>query len=125
MHIQWFSRAEKEAIATIYPTNITINKAGSSKLETACAALVGLVDESKLVVIKPLDRNQAEDGSIEKDMLFPLSGGKTYTRVSSTDFVSEIGQLLHYDFNKGAKKFPCYFDDDEGALIIELGKEVK
>lgn len=124
MKINWFSRADKESIATIYQTNITINKPGSEKLLTAYAAYIGIDAEGKAVAIKPISKDQYDEGGFEKDMVFLLSGGKTYTRVSSTDFVEKIGETIGYDFSSGPKKFSCQFDDSEGMLIIDLKKEV-
>jgi hypothetical protein len=127
MKINWFSRADKESLATIYPTNITINKPGSEKLIEAYAAYIGIVKDEKLVAIKPVSKDVYDkEGGHSREMLFVLSGGKTYTRISSTDFVSRIGQVLGYDFAKdGSKKFSCQFDEGEGVLFIDLKKEVK
>ena len=35
-----------------------------------------------------------------EENMFVLSGGKSYVRVSSTDFVSKIGNLINHDFSK-------------------------
>jgi hypothetical protein len=125
MKINWFSRADKESVATIYPTNITINKPGSERLVSAYAAYIGIAQEEMKVAIKPLSKDQYDSGGFDKDMVFLLSGGKTYTRISSTDFVSKIGEMLNYDFASGPKKFSCQFDEGEGLLLIDLKKEVK
>ena len=97
---QWFSKSEKNAIATIYSTNITINKPGVDILANSYAVMLGL-DESNY-----------------KIALHPIS-------VSSTDFVSKIGNLINHDFSKKPLKYKCYYDQKENLLIIDLRKEIK
>jgi len=124
MHFEWFSRSDKESYATIYKTNITINKSGSSSLQSAYAAILGLDYENKLIAIKPIDKEKTEDGTLDKDMVFVLSGGDTYTRISSTDFVSKVSEITSYDYSTGKKKYLCHYDNKDKVLIIDLAKEV-
>lgn len=124
MNITWFSRADKESFVTIYKTNITVNKIGSSKIKDAYAALLGIDKDNKLIVLKPLGKDKVDEGTLDEDEVFILSGSPTYTRISSTDFVSEVSKLTSYDYSKGKKKYLCYYDNKEQALIIDLKKEV-
>lgn len=125
MMIQWFSKNEKMALATIYATNITINKVGLDLIGPAYACMLGLdVDDGK-IALQAVSKDRYDREEFPKDYLFVLSGGKTYTRISSTDFVSKVSDYLHYDFKEGQKKFECYFDHHENLLIIDLKKEVK
>ncbi|MBQ8142738.1 MAG: hypothetical protein IJ194_06250 [Bacilli bacterium] len=121
---QWFNKNEKEVIASIYPTNITINKPGMSHLESAYAAMLGVDEEEKLVAIKPLTKDEYDSKVYTPGCLFILSGGKTYTRVSSTEFVNRIAAVIPYDFKNGMKKYLCHYDAKEGILVIDLKKEV-
>lgn len=122
--IEWFSKNEKKAVATIYPTNITINKAGVDMLDDAYAVMLGLdYDESK-IVIKPISKDQYDEKSYPEENMLTLSGGKTYSRISSTEFVNKIGNFLSYDFKQETKKYACSFDKKTGLLIIDLTKEV-
>lgn len=57
--------------------------------------------------------------------MFVLSGGKSYIRVSPTDFVSKIRNLINLDFSKKPLKYKCYYDQKENLLIIDLRKEIK
>ena len=124
MSIQWFSKGDKAEFATIYPTNITINKAGASNMQDAYAALLGLDEEKKTVVIKPVSKDKYDGGFYDKDSLFILSGSKSYVRVSSTDFVNRISGLIKYDYSKGTKKYYCFYDKENEMLVIDLKKEV-
>lgn len=122
--IQWFSKNDKKMIATIYPSNITINKPGLEKINHAYACMVGLDKENKKIAIKPLSKSEYDSGYYPKDQLLILSGGSTYTRISSTDFVSSVSELLSYDFNNGNKKYSCEFSSDD-MIMIDLTKEVQ
>lgn len=123
--IQWFSKNEKKASATIYSTNITINKTGMDMISNAYAAMLGLDSDDGKIAIQPISKDDYDAKMYPEENMFILSGGKTYTRISSTDFVSKIGDFLEYDFKSNPKKFSCYFDQHEGLLIIDLKKEVK
>lgn len=123
--IQWFSKNEKKATATIYQTNITINKIGMEMISEAYACLLGLDSDDYKIAIQPVSKDQYDSKSFPEDNMFILSGGKTYTRISSTEFVNHVAELLNYDFKNGAKKFSCFYDQHESLLIIDLKKEVK
>lgn len=121
--IRWFNKNEKQPIATIYKTNITINKPGLEILSSAYAAQVGIDEEKKEVVLRPVDLGEYESGLYDKDSLFVLSGGSSYTRISSTEFVNQIGELLKYDFKAGPKKFVGYYDTKRKYFVIDLNRE--
>ncbi len=122
--IQWFSKNEKKANVTIYPTNITINKTGSEMIKDAYAVMLGLDSDDSKVAIQPINKDQYDEKAYPEDNMFLLSGGKTYARISSTDFVNKIGEYLNYDFKEKPRKYECYFDQHESLLIIDLKKEV-
>lgn len=123
--IQWFSKNEKSAIATICSTNITINKPGMEMISTAYACMLGLDSDDEKIAIQPISKDEYDGRQFPLECMFVLSGGKTYTRISSTDFVSRVGDFLHYDFKKKPKKFNCFFDQHENLLIIDLKKEIE
>lgn len=122
--IQWFNKNDKKMIATIYSTNITINKPGLDKISNAYAAMVGVDEDEMRIALKPLTKGQYDSHLYPEDSILLLSGGKTYTRISSTDFVNVISDLLSCDFKEGAKKYPCIYDEKEEILFIDLRKEV-
>ena len=122
--IQWFNKNDKKMMATIYPTNITINKPGLDKISHASACMVGIDEEEKKIAIRPLTKTQFDSHLFDEGSIFVLSGGKTYTRISSTEFVNVISDLLGYDFKNGVKKFSCTYDDESDMLMIDLTKEV-
>ncbi len=122
--IQWFSKNENKATATIYPTNITINKSGMEMISSAYAAMLGLDEDDMKIALQPVSKDEYDQGIYPLDNLFLLSGGKTYTRVSSTDFVNKVSRYMNIDFHEKSRKYVCYFDQHESLLIIDLKKEV-
>ena len=122
---QWFSKSEKNAIATIYSTNITINKPGVDILANSYAVMLGLDESNYKIALHPISQDDYESKKYPEENMFILSGGKSYVRVSSTDFVSKIGNLINHDFSKSTLKYKCYYDQKENLLIIDLRKEIK
>ncbi len=124
--IQWFRKNDdKKMVATIYPTNITINKPGLEKISNAYAAMVGLDDDEMKIAIKPLTKTEYESHHYPEENLFILSGGKTYTRISSTDFVNYVSMKLNKDFKQEPKKYACDYVREEEMLFIDLRKEIE
>lgn len=122
--IEWFSKSSKEMIATIHNTNITVNKPGVDVLSSAYAAMIGFDEEKKIVAIKPLSKDEYESGLYPKELLFPLTGSNSFTRVSSKDFIQHIKEATHDDFSS-PKKYFCSYDQKEKLLSIDMNKEAK
>lgn len=123
--VEWFSKKDKNGFATIYPTNITINKNASTDIESSYACMLGVDKEEKLILLKPISKDDYDTGKYDKDSVFVLSGAKSYTRVSSTDFVNMIQGLFDLDFKKSPKRYEAEFNKKDEVLLIKLGKEVK
>lgn len=122
--IQWFSKNEKKATATIYSTNITINKVGMEMISNAYAVLLGIDKENSLIAIHPINKDEYDMKQYPIDQMFVLSGGKTYTRISSTEFVLKVASFLKCDFKECQRKYDCYYDDKQGLFFIDLKKEL-
>ena len=123
--IQWFSKNDKTAIATIYPTNITINKQGKDMLADSYACMLGLDTDDGKIAIQPISKDQYDNKEFPDDCMFVLKGSSAYIRISSTDFVNKVGEYLEYDFKAGYKKYGCYYDKKAGMLIVNLKEEIK
>lgn len=122
--IQWFSKNEKSAFATIYSTNITINKTGSEMIKDAYAVMLGLDEDDYKIALQPISQDEYEKKEYPVDNMFVLSGGKTYARVSSTDFVEKVSSLMGCNYKEKTRKYSCFYDQHEKLLIIDLKKEV-
>lgn len=63
---QWFSKSEKNAIATIYSTNITINKPGVDILANSYAVMLGLDESNYKIALHPISQDDYESKNIQK-----------------------------------------------------------
>lgn len=125
MGINWFSKADKNSYATIYKTNITINKVASKFIDDAYKCQLGIDDENKIIYIKPISKQEADLGCINQDDLFNLSISKSYCRISSTDFVKVISNITDKDYSFENIKYECKYLKEENLLQIDLKKEAK
>lgn len=125
MAFKWFSRNESEQIATIYDTNITLNKAASEHFETAYSVMLGYDREQKVVAIKPLSKEADNLGHIPEDKRYKISIWPSYARISNKLFISSISEDLNISFKKSeAHKFKCDWDREEKLLKICLNEEI-
>ena len=122
--INWFSRNKITPIATINQNGIVINKPGRDLLEKAYAVKLGIDTEKKEIVIRPLSVDEAESPAIDPDDVFPLTGGKSYTRISSRAFTSYLSILTKKDYSE-PKKYLCSYEEKENYFYVELDKEVE
>ena len=63
MNISWFNKGSVDGIASIYNTNITINKTGSIPFEHAYAAQIGISTDDMCLAIKPLSKDRVDQGT--------------------------------------------------------------
>ena len=124
MAIKWFSKAEKDGIATIYPTNITINKVGANHIAYAYGAMLAIDVEEGKIIVKPLRKDEIDSGNYSKDNIFIFSASSSYTRINSTAFVNRVCQLFNLNIDKEGKKFTCNYSSESNLLIIDMKKEV-
>ena len=125
MNISWFNKGSVDGIASIYNTNITINKTGSIPFEHAYAAQIGISIDDMCLAIKPLSKDRVDRGDLDKDLVFKLSCGATYTRISSSEFVKEVERTFNLKFTNKPRKFVTRWDANNSLLLIDLSKEVK
>ena len=118
MEIQWFNKALKDGIASIYSTNITINKVGAINLDNAEYVQVGISLEDRYVIIKPININDID--FVDKNLLLNL----TYGRISNSDLIKMIEQKFELEFNSTPRKFKTKYIEGDNLLLIDLNKEV-
>lgn len=123
MAITWFKKEDGSGTASIYPTNITLNKAVSKKLTDFYAVRLGIDEKEKKVIIRFYDRNEALNQN--QNEIFILSSALTYTRISSTEFVRCLSETMKTDFSKGSRKYRCSYSESSHEVIIDLNKEVR
>lgn len=126
MSFQWFSKNENEGIATIYDSNITLNKAASGYFDAAYSVMLGYDPNSKTIAIKPLAKETDNLGHIPEDKKYKISIKQSYSRVSNKLFIKSVSDDCGIEFKKTeAHKFVATWDATEKMLKIDLTKEVK
>ena len=58
MSINWFTN-DKQKIATIYETNITLNTAAATYFKNAYSTLIGFDSSKNTLLIKPISKEEA------------------------------------------------------------------
>ena len=91
MSFEWFSKNANKGIATIYDTNITLNKAASGFFEKAYSVMLGYNSTNKVVAIKPLTKETDNLGHIPDDKKYKISIKPSYARIS---FLSRLYLMI-------------------------------
>lgn len=120
---RWKTRDQGTKIATIYETNITLNKAASIHFLHAYSVLLGLDESHSRLAIKPLNKQETERGDIPEEKLYRVSVRSSYTRISNKTFITYLSQHVTFNFEDNAMvKFKAEWNDAENSLIIDLKK---
>ena len=122
MGIVWFNEKPKDGIATLYDSNITLNKTSIDNLEDTYSVMLGINYEEKKIVIKPLNKEQDQRGDIPERQRYKITIRASYGRISNKEFMKEIQDLACIDLAKGPRKFKTIWDSSEKILIIDLNK---
>jgi hypothetical protein len=125
--IKWFDmdKKAKNYIATIYDSNITLNKHACDLIESAYTVMLGIDYVNKALFIKPLNKDVATRGDIPSSSQYNITIRSSYGRISNVDFVKEIKGILGIDSLKtNPKKFNVEFIETNKILKIDLTKEV-
>ena len=118
MPIHWFGKTPNDGNASLYISNITLNKVASEPLNSAYKVQVG-IDDNKNVVIKPLSKNQVERGDIPNDTIFDYQVKKSYSRICSSALMKDIASSCSLTLSKEPLKIKTEWKSSDGLLIIE------
>ena len=122
MAIEWFSTTNKEGIATLYESNITLNKNTIRNIEDAYSVMLGIDEEKKQVVIKPLNKEADQRGDIPPTHKYKITIRSSYGRIANKDFMRNIEKAFGISLAE-PKKYPTYYDEDNHLVIIDLKEE--
>ncbi len=121
MSFIWVSKKPKEGIATLYESNITLNKSASSHFDHAYSVLLGLDLESKKIAVKPVSKEENELGVIPEEKRHKITVKPSYARVCNKKFMKEISDLIGINLtDKKSFKFKTNWSHEDLALIIDL-----
>lgn len=127
MGISWFSTESKtkKCIATIYDSNITLNKYACDLINNAYTVMLGLDYDNQTVYIKPLRKDIATRGDIPQSKQYAITLRSSYGRISNVDFIKEIKNLLKIgSLKETPKKFYVEWSQNGETLKIDLNEEV-
>lgn len=121
MAFQWTSRKKSDGMATLYETNITLNKSASTYFEKAYRVLLGFDPEAKRIAVKPITKQEYERGTIPEEKRHKISLRPSYARVSNKRFMQEVAAMLGLTLkDSAALKVRTEWSLEDKALIIDL-----
>lgn len=125
MNVEWFSN-DKEKIATINDNNITLNTVASNYFKDVYSTLIGYDLEDKVLLIKPISKDEVMTRNISSSELHPVSIKPSYGRINGKGIIKKLCSYYPIDFNlKKAHRYICDWSNEEKLLKIYLTKEVK
>lgn len=123
MSFIWASKKPNDGVATLYESNITLNKAASSHFDHAYNVLLGLDTESKRVAVKPISKEEYDIGAIPTEKSHKITVRSSYARVCNKKFLKEVATLANLDLSdNNSFKFVASWDKENGLLIIDLNQ---
>lgn len=123
MSFVWVSKKPKDGVATLYESNITLNKAASSHFERAYSVLLGLDEDGKKIAVKPISKEEYELGAIPEEKRHKITVKASYARVCNKKFMKEIANLLNVTLGDNSSfKFQTRWSREDSALVIDLSK---
>lgn len=124
MSINWFTN-DKQKIATIYETNITLNTAAATYFKNAYSTLIGFDSSKNTLLIKPISKEEATIKNYSSDELHAISIKPSYGRINGKAIVTKLKLFFPLDFSTfKAHKFTAEWSIEENLLKIFLEKEV-
>lgn len=122
--ITWLSTKDEIGSASLYASNITLNTVAMNKFVTAYRVMVGIDDNSN-IILAPLDKDRVLRGDLKEEQLQKISSKKTYSRISSSSLMRQIGSRLNIAFSSTPIKCETRWDDNNNVLILKIKEENK
>ena len=122
--ITWLSTKDEIGSASLYASNITLNTVAMNKFVTAYRVMVG-IDDNNNIILAPLDKDRVLRGDLKEEQLQKISSKKTYSRISSSFLMRQIGSRLNIAFSSTPIKCETRWDDNNNVLILKIKEENK
>ena len=122
--ITWLSTKDEIGSASLYASNITLNTVAMNKFVTAYRVMVGIDDDNN-IILAPLDKDRVLRGDLKEEQLQKISSKKTYSRISSSSLMRQIGSRLNIAFSSTPIKCETRWDDNNNVLILKIKEENK
>lgn len=121
MSFIWASKKPNDGIATLYVSNITLNKAASSHFEHAYNVLLGLDPATKKIAVKPISKEESDIGAIPEEKRHKITVRSSYARICNKKFLKEVADLAKIDLkDNNSYKFKAAWSKEDSLLVIDL-----
>ena len=125
MAITWYNERSKDCIATLYDTNITLNRPTSIYVERAFKVMLGVNKNKEVFYIKPITKEEVSRRAYDKTELYNITLRSSYSRITNKGFINEIKEVLGIkEIGRKPKKFLIEYDEDEKILVVNLKEEL-
>ncbi|PAT02614.1 hypothetical protein CI105_01265 [Candidatus Izimaplasma bacterium ZiA1] len=124
MSFTWASKKPKDGVATLYESNITLNKSASSHFDHAYSVLLGLDEGGKRVAVKPVSKEEYQLGTVPEEKSHKITVKPSYARVCNKKFLKDVADLIKLDLSDNKSyKFRAIWSAKDHALIIDLNEK--
>lgn len=123
--IEWVRNLRAEPYATLYESNITLNKPAAELLPEAQYIQMGITSDCGFIVIQPVSSEEKVVST--KDIgIFHLIVARSYSRVTNRAFMEMLRDRCHIalSYNAGTR-YPVTLDKETNILYIDLNHPVK
>lgn len=117
--IKWFNVKERNGVASLYSSNITLNTTAMYPLDTAYKVQVGVRDDGN-IIIQPVTKNVVESGVLDESCLLKLESHKSFARISSSLLMKQISEEINVKLSKTPVRFETIWDSKENILIVNV-----
>ena len=120
---QWVKNEARNPSATLYLTNITLNRSAIDFLDNPWHVMLGIDTQSQQIAIRPVSQQEMDDGLVSSDELYKISIGRSYGRIANRNFCSLVNELFSLNLSlETGRKYPLTYNTREKILVIELGR---
>jgi hypothetical protein len=120
---EWVKNESRNPCATLYSTNITLNRSATELLESAWYVMLGIDKDGKRIAIRKVSQRDVNDGIVTKENLYKISIGRSYGRIANRSFCMLLDEIFELGLCiEAGRKFPVTYDSLEDMLIIDLSR---
>ena len=90
MKIQWITKDDSLGAVTIYENNIRLSKKAADYFLDAYAIAIGIDKDSHKIVIKNVNKEEAESFGVDKSKLYKINIKPSYGRITGKKMIDEL-----------------------------------
>ena len=121
MKIKWITKDDSLGAVTIYENNIRLSKKAADYFLDAYAIAIGVDLDDNKIIIKKVNKDEAESMGIDKSRLYKINIKPSYGRITGKQIIDELKSMYDFDFSKQlAYKFSAKWNTGEKMLIVDV-----